>query len=312
MTDETRPFGEADLSSLLGGLLDQAVHRGGRLCTDTHPVSQAVLRNAQAFFTAPGGGVVETQTLDETTIAAHALVGNDDVEERTAFGTAAGKSDDDHDLSFGWWTHALCAESSVRNVETRDMTTRPATRCKAANYIFVYRMPFIRASLDSDLIAMTAIYAHHVLHGTGTFEVEPPCCADMAARRAEVLARGLPWLVAEHQGQVAGFAYANWFKPRPAYRFSAEDSIYVADSARGQGLGRALLAALLQQAQAAGVRKMLAVIGDSANVGSIGVHRTLGFTEVGVMRSVGWKHGAWRDIVLMEKPLGAGDSTSPE
>ena len=100
--------------------------------------------------------------------------------------------------------------------------------------------------------------------------------------------------------------------PRPAYRFSAEDSIYVADSARGQGVGRQLLHALACQAEAAGVRKLLAVIGDSANAGSIGLHRALGFTGVGVMRSVGWKHGAWRDIVLMEKTLGAGDSTAPE
>ena len=173
-------------------------------------------------------------------------------------------------------------------------------------------MPLIRTSHDGDLAAITAIYAHHVLHGTGTFEIDPPSAADMAARRAEVLARGLPWLVADKDGQVAGFAYANWFKPRPAYRFSAEDSIYVADHAQGMGLGRMLLAALAVQAEAAGVRKLLAVIGDSANAGSIGVHRSLGFTEVGTLRSVGWKFGAWRDIVLMEKALGAGDTTSPE
>ena len=130
--------------------------------------------------------------------------------------------------------------------------------------------------------------------------------------RADVLGKGLPWLVAEKDGQVLGYAYANWFKPRPAYRFSAEDSIYVADSARGMGVGRKLLAELAAQAEAAGVRKLLAVIGDSANAGSIGVHRALGFTDVGTMKSVGWKFGAWRDIVLMEKSLGAGDTTSPE
>ena len=170
----------------------------------------------------------------------------------------------------------------------------------------------VRASQEADITAITAIYAHHVLHGTGTFEIDPPGSADMAARRADVLGKGLPYLVAEQAGQVVGFAYCNWFKPRPAYRFSAEDSIYVADSARGQGVGRQLLHALACQAEAAGVRKLLAVIGDSANTGSIGLHRALGFTEVGVMRSVGWKHGAWRDIVLMEKTLGAGDSTAPE
>ena len=173
-------------------------------------------------------------------------------------------------------------------------------------------MPTIRASIDGDIAAITAIYTHHVLHGTGTFEIDPPTAQDMAARRADVLAKGLPYLVAEEAGQVLGFAYCNWFKPRPAYRFSAEDSIYVADAARGRGLGRQLLEALAMQAEAAGVRKLLAVIGDSANAGSIGVHRAAGFTDVGVMRSVGWKFGAWRDIVLMEKPLGAGDTTAPE
>jgi len=174
------------------------------------------------------------------------------------------------------------------------------------------QMPTIRASRDDDLAAITAIYAHHVLHGTGTFEIDPPGIQDMAARRADVLARGLPYLVAEEDGRVTGFAYCNWFKPRPAYRYSAEDSIYVADHARGRGLGRLLLDALAEHAQAAGVRKLLAVIGDSANAGSIAVHRAAGFTDVGVMRSVGWKFGAWRDIVLMEKPLGAGDTTAPE
>ncbi len=173
-------------------------------------------------------------------------------------------------------------------------------------------MPTIRPSTDADLPAITAIYRHHVLHGTGTFEIDPPSEADMATRRADVLAKGLPWIVAEKDGRVLGYAYANWFKPRPAYRFSAEDSIYVAEDARGLGLGRKLLTELTTAAEAAGVRKLLAVIGDSANAGSIGVHRALGFTDVGVMRSVGWKFGAWRDIVLMEKSLGAGDTTSPE
>ncbi|MCO5103370.1 MAG: N-acetyltransferase family protein [Burkholderiaceae bacterium] len=173
-------------------------------------------------------------------------------------------------------------------------------------------MLFVRPSGDGDLDAITAIYAHHVLHGTGTFELDPPSRADMAARRAEVLSRQLPWLVAERGGQVQGFAYANWFKPRPAYRFSAEDSVYVADTARGTGVGRALLTALIERAEAAGVRQLMAVVGDSANLGSIRLHESLGFEHTGRMRSVGWKHGAWRDIVLMQRPLGSGDSQSPE
>lgn len=169
----------------------------------------------------------------------------------------------------------------------------------------------IRPSRDEDIPAITAIYRHHVLHGTGTFEIDPPTAADMGTRRADVLSKGLPYLVAEENGQVLGFAYCNWFKPRPAYRFSAEDSIYVAPEAHRKGLGRALLAALCQQAEASGVRKMLAVIGDSANAGSIGVHTALGFTHTGTVRSCGWKFDRWLDVVMMEKPLGAGDSTPP-
>ena len=173
-------------------------------------------------------------------------------------------------------------------------------------------MPTIRASSDQDIPAITAIYAHHVLNGTGTFETIPPTAEDMAARRTDVLAKELPFLVAEEDGRILGFAYCTWFKPRPAYRYSAEDSIYMADGARGRGAGRQLLAALAQEAEAAGVRKLIAVIGDSANQGSVRVHEASGFTAVGVLKSCGWKFGKWLDVVLMEKPLGLGDSTSPE
>ncbi len=173
-------------------------------------------------------------------------------------------------------------------------------------------MLLIRPARDKDIAAITAIYVHHVLHGTGTFEMDPPSESEMASRRADVLARGLPWLVAEDKGQIAGFAYCNWFKPRPAYRFSAEDSIYLAPHAKGQGLGRMLLAELALHAERAGVRKLIAVIGDSANTGSIGVHRTTGFVHVGVLASCGWKFDKWLDVVLMEKSLGLGDLTSPQ
>jgi L-amino acid N-acyltransferase YncA len=172
-------------------------------------------------------------------------------------------------------------------------------------------MNTIRPSRDQDLPAITAIYAHHVLHGTGTFETEPPSEAEMTGRRADVLAKGLPYLVAEEGGRVLGYAYCQWFKPRPAYRFSAEDSIYLHPDAQGKGLGKALLAELERQAESAGIRKLIAVIGDSANKGSVGVHRTLGFKPVGVIQSCGWKFGKWLDIVLMEKQIGAGDSTPP-
>jgi L-amino acid N-acyltransferase YncA len=169
----------------------------------------------------------------------------------------------------------------------------------------------IRPSSDADLPAITAIYGHHVLHGTGTFETTPPTEADMTARRTDVLGKGLPYLVAEEDGRVLGFAYCQWFKPRPAYRFSAEDSIYLHPDAAGRGIGRQLLSQLVAQAEAAGVRKLIAVIGDSGNAGSIGVHRALGFTPAGQIKSCGWKFERWLDIVLMEKPVGAGDTAPP-
>ncbi len=174
-------------------------------------------------------------------------------------------------------------------------------------------MPTIRPSRDDDVAAITAIYAVHVETGTGTFETTAPSENEMATRRADVLAKGLPYLVLEdHNAQVIGFAYCNWFKPRPAYRFSAEDSIYLSPAAHGSGWGRAMLTELARQAEAIGVRKLIAVIGDSNNAGSVGVHRACGFTQVGVLRSCGWKFGRWLDVVLMERPLGEADTTPPE
>ncbi|MEZ5646586.1 MAG: N-acetyltransferase family protein [Burkholderiaceae bacterium] len=172
-------------------------------------------------------------------------------------------------------------------------------------------MPLIRPSQDGDIDAITRIYAHHVLHGTGTFETTPPTTDEMKGRRADVLGKNLPWLVAEEAGQILGFAYGNWFKPRPAYRFSVEDSIYLAPEAAGRGLGKALLAELLAVLERSGTRKVMAVIGDSGNAGSIGVHRALGFEHVGIVQSCGWKFDRWLDIVLMQKRLGQGDSCPP-
>jgi L-amino acid N-acyltransferase YncA len=169
----------------------------------------------------------------------------------------------------------------------------------------------IRPSTDADLQALTDIYAHHVRHGTGTFETEPPDLLEMTRRRADVLGKGLPWLVADDAGAVVGYAYANHFRPRLAYRFCLEDSIYLAPAATGRGVGRLLLAELLSRCEALGARQMLAVIGDAANAGSIGVHRGLGFEDTGVLKSAGWKFGRWLDVVLMQRALGAGDSTPP-
>ena len=169
----------------------------------------------------------------------------------------------------------------------------------------------IRPSTAADLPAITAIYAWNVEHGTGTFELDAPDLPEMTRRRQDVLDKGLPWLVAEQNGEVLGYAYANHFRPRRAYRFCLEDSIYLAEAARGRGVGKLLLAELVGRCQALGARQMLAVIGDAANLGSIGVHRSLGFEHTGVLKASGWKHGAWRDVVLMQRTLGEGDTTPP-
>jgi phosphinothricin acetyltransferase len=168
----------------------------------------------------------------------------------------------------------------------------------------------IRPSTPADLPAITDIYGWNVLNGTGTFELEAPDLDEMTRRRDDVLSKGLPWLVVERAGSVLGYAYANHFRPRKAYRFCLEDSVYLAADAKGQGLGRLLLAELMARCEALGARQMLAVIGDSANLGSVGVHRTLGFEPIGVMKSAGWKFDRWLDVVLMQKALGPGDTTA--
>ena len=169
----------------------------------------------------------------------------------------------------------------------------------------------LRDARDDDMEAVRAIYAHHVLHGLGSFEEEPPSLPDMKTRRAAVLAVGLPWLVAEIDGCIAGYAYAGPFRPRAAYRFAVEDSVYVAPDFPRRGVGRALLVELIARCEAGPWRQMLAVIGDSGNDGSVGLHRALGFRPVGTFASVGFKFGRWVDVVLMQRPLGAGDGTLP-
>jgi phosphinothricin acetyltransferase len=170
----------------------------------------------------------------------------------------------------------------------------------------------IRPSALADLPALTAIYAEAVLHGTGTFELDVPDEAEMARRRADVVGKGLPWLVAEQEGTVLGYAYANHFRPRRAYRFCVEDSIYLAPGARGQRVGTLLLAELMARCEALGARQMLAVIGDAANTGSIRVHAALGFVHTGVLKASGWKFGRWLDVVLMQRALGRGEHTAPD
>ena len=169
----------------------------------------------------------------------------------------------------------------------------------------------IRPSTAADLPGIAEIYGWHVLNGTGTFELDAPDLAEMGRRRDDVLGKGLPWLVAEDDGRLLGYAYANHFRPRPAYRYCLEDSIYLATGAAGRGIGRALLAELVARAEAGGARQMLAVIGDSENTASIGVHRALGFEAIGTMKSAGWKFERWIDVVLMQKRLGLGNTVPP-
>ena len=169
----------------------------------------------------------------------------------------------------------------------------------------------IRQSIPQDIDAITAIYGHAVLYGRGTFEVDPPDELEMARRRATIVDAGYPYLVAERGGVVVGYSYAGVYRPRPAYRFTVENSVYVAPGQQGAGIGRALLPALLVACEARGYRLVVAVIGDSANLASIKLHATCGFTHAGVLPAVGWKHGVWLDSVFMTRALGDGAATAP-
>jgi L-amino acid N-acyltransferase YncA len=169
----------------------------------------------------------------------------------------------------------------------------------------------IRNAEEPDLPEIQAIYAHHVLTGTGTFDEAPPSVEEITAHFRKVKAQRGCWLVAADESGVLGYAYYSQFRDRSAYRYCVEDSIYVRQDVRGQGVGKALVARLIEDATARGNRQMIAVIGDSENVGSIGVHASLGFHMVGTMRSVGVKFGRWVDVVTMQRPLGRGDANLP-
>ena len=169
----------------------------------------------------------------------------------------------------------------------------------------------IRPAHDDDIDAIAAIYADAVLHGTASFELDPPDVREMAARRAALIDKGFPYLVAERADRLLGFAYAGPYRPRPAYAFTVEDSVYVAPDAHRSGAGRALLAKLISVCADKGFRQMVAVIGDSLSAPSIGLHQTLGFVHVGTVRNVGFKKGRWLDQVIMQRDLGAGAATPP-
>ena len=170
----------------------------------------------------------------------------------------------------------------------------------------------IRPSVDADAEALAAIYGHYVLHGLGTFEEIPPSAAEMLRRRTVVLAHDLPYVVAERDGKVVGYAYASVHRPRSGYRFTVEDSVYVAPDAVGQGLGKAMLSPVIEACEIKGMRQVVAVIGDSGNAASVALHASLGFQHSGVCKAVGFKHGRWVDTVWMQKYLNGGDTTAPE
>ena len=171
----------------------------------------------------------------------------------------------------------------------------------------------IRPTEENDLPAIAAIYADAVLSGTASYELEPPSEVEMTRRWRELVSKGFPHVVAIGDSGVLGYAYAGPYRPRPAYRFSVEDSIYIAPAARGRGLGRALLGELIAICEASGFRQMIAVIGGGTeHPASVGLHKTLGFREIGVIEGSGFKHGRWLDTVLMQRPLGAGKTSLPE
>jgi phosphinothricin acetyltransferase len=169
----------------------------------------------------------------------------------------------------------------------------------------------VRDAHADDLAEVQRIYAHHVENGLASFEEDPPSVQEMASRRAAVLAHGLPYLVATISDRVVGYCYAAPYRPRPAYRYTIEDSVYVASDMAGRGIGSALLRELIDRCEQGSWRQMLAVIGNSENAGSIGLHASVGFQTVGTFRSVGFKFGRWVDSVLMQRALGDGDRTNP-
>ena len=169
----------------------------------------------------------------------------------------------------------------------------------------------LRDATEADFGAIEAIYAHWVDHGSASFELVAPARDEIARRNAEVRARGLPWLVAEQGGRVLGYAYANWFRPRPAYRFALESSVYVAPGMQRGGIARLLMVELMTRCELAGARQMIAVIGDSGNAPSIALHRSLGFQHAGTLQAVGWKFERWLDVVLMQRALGRADRSPP-
>lgn len=224
-----------------------------------------------------------------------------------------------------WFTRRVCVQPDFAFFKARPALTPASVRGSESFTKALYYSPVeyissplpspagltLRPCAEADLPAVTAIYRHAVLHGTGTFEIDPPDEPEMRRRHADVRSKGLPWIVAESGTELLGYAYANHFRARPAYRFFLEDSIYLAPNAQGRGLGRLLLADLVARCTALGARQLLAVIGDADNAASIGLHRACGFEHTGVLHRSGWKFGRWLDVVLMQRALGPGADLPP-
>ncbi len=210
------------------------------------------------------------------------------------------------------------AESSA-SIRRRTRQARPASRTRSKKLADEPHSPrattgaefVVRDAGEADMPAVQRIYAHHVLNGLATFEETPPTLEEMIGRRRAALELGAPYLVAETKGRVVGYCYATAYRSRPAYRYTLEDSVYLADGMGGRGLGTALLGELIARCEAGPWRQMLAIVGDSANLASVALHRRLGFELVGTLRSVGFKLGRWVDTPLMQRALGAGDGSLP-
>lgn len=208
-----------------------------------------------------------------------------------------------------WRRHRYRCENGCDYYAGRRLIAAPSLETRAAHRMTAIS---VRHAVEADIPAITAIYRPAVVEGTASFELEPPDEAEMLRRMRAIAGGGYPYLVAfDGSGEVQGYAYVGAYRPRPAYRFSVENSVYVAPSAKRLGVGRLLLAELIGVCTAKGYRQMIAVIGDSGQAASIGLHRAMGFTFCGTVHSVGWKHGRWLDGVLMQRALGDGDTTPP-
>ena len=192
------------------------------------------------------------------------------------------------------------------------MSTFTQTPANTSTNAFPALQLEVRDATEADLLAIQAIYAHHVLHGVASFEETPPSIDDLRGRLASVLSHGLPYMVAGIDGAIAGYCYATPYRPRAAYRNTIEDSIYIDDAFRGRGIGRVLLKALIERCETGPWRQMVAVIADGGSGGSLSLHRSLGFEMAGTLKAVGFKHGRWLDTTLMQRALGVGDKALPE